>query len=88
MAAPFAGTVTVAEGDEVSAGATIETMKMQTSVTAPVAGTIAGVTMQRSQQVEGGDLLVTVDENRSADHGIVRRWLPPWPGRGHLSNGG
>ncbi|MFD1810955.1 biotin/lipoyl-containing protein, partial [Rhodococcus gannanensis] len=65
VAAPFAGTVTVtvAEGDEVAAGdtiATIEAMKMEASITAPVAGTVARVTLQRPQQVEGGDLLVVV----------------------------
>ena len=45
VAAPFAGvvTVTVAEGDEVEAGATvatIEAMKMEAAITAPVAGIV------------------------------------------------
>ena len=45
VAAPFAGvvTVTVAEGDEVEAGATvatIEAMKMEAAITAPISGTV------------------------------------------------
>ena len=47
VAAPFAGVVTleVAEGDTVDAGqtvATIEAMKMEAAITAPVAGTVPG----------------------------------------------
>ena len=47
VGAPFEGVVTVivAEGDEVAAGetvATIEAMKMEASITAPVAGTVSG----------------------------------------------
>ncbi len=66
VAAPFAGavTITVAEGDRVEAGdtvATIEAMKMEASITAPVAGTIARVALRLEQQVEGGDLLVVID---------------------------
>ncbi|WP_219419801.1 pyruvate carboxylase [Pseudonocardia nigra] len=63
VAAPFAGVVTlsVAEGDTVEAGqtvATIEAMKMEASITAHEAGTIARLAIGNVQQVEGGDLLL------------------------------
>ncbi|GAB3168913.1 pyruvate carboxylase [Streptomyces incanus] len=63
VAAPFAGvvTLTVAEGDEVAAGATvatIEAMKMEAAITAPKSGTVSRLAINRIQQVEGGDLLV------------------------------
>jgi pyruvate carboxylase len=63
--APFAGVVTlsVAEGDEVAAGATvatIEAMKMEATITAPKAGRVARLAINRIQQVEGGDLLVEI----------------------------
>jgi pyruvate carboxylase len=65
IAAPFDGvaTLVVGEGDEVSAGqtvATIEAMKMEASITAPVAGTVQRVAVGRVQQVEGGDLLLAL----------------------------
>lgn len=65
VAAPFAGVVTlaVAEGDEVAAGATvatIEAMKMEASITAPTAGRVTRLAINRIQQVEGGDLLIEV----------------------------
>ncbi|MFI7676493.1 pyruvate carboxylase [Actinophytocola sp. NPDC049390] len=65
VGAPFAGvvTLTVAEGDTVEAGdtvATIEAMKMEASITAPKAGTVARVAIGSVQQVEGGDLLVVL----------------------------
>ncbi|GAA5057141.1 pyruvate carboxylase [Nocardia callitridis] len=63
VAAPFAGVVTlsVAEGDSVSAGdtvGTIEAMKMEAAITAPRAGTVGRVAIGAVQQVEGGDLLI------------------------------
>ncbi len=63
--APFAGVVTlaVAEGDEVEAGATvatIEAMKMEATITAPKAGQVSRLAINRIQQVEGGDLLVEI----------------------------
>jgi len=63
--APFAGvvTLTVAEGDVVTAGqavATIEAMKMEASITSPVAGTVQRLAIHHAQAVEGGDLLVVV----------------------------
>jgi pyruvate carboxylase len=65
VAAPFAGvvTLTVAEGDEVAAGATvatIEAMKMEATITAPRAGTVSRLAISRIQQVEGGDLLAVI----------------------------
>jgi len=65
VAAPFAGVVTlaVAEGDEVAAGgtvATIEAMKMEAAITAPKAGKVSRLAINRIQQVEGGDLLFVI----------------------------
>jgi pyruvate carboxylase len=65
VAAPFAGVVTlqVGEGDIVEAGqaiATIEAMKMEAAITAPVAGTVKRLAIGGVQQVEGGDLLVVL----------------------------
>ncbi len=65
IAAPFAGavTVSVSEGDKVSAGqtvATIEAMKMEAPITAPQDGTVERVAVSSTVQVEGGDLLVVV----------------------------
>ncbi len=65
VAAPFDGvvTVTVAEGDTVEAGATvatIEAMKMEAAITAPVAGTVERVALGGTQQVEGGDLVLVL----------------------------
>jgi pyruvate carboxylase len=66
VAAPFAGVVTlsVAEGDEVKAGATvatIEAMKMEASITAPKSGTVNRLAIGSLQQVEGGDLLLVLE---------------------------
>jgi pyruvate carboxylase len=65
VAAPFAGvvTVSVSEGDQVSAGqtiATIEAMKMEAPITAPNDGTVERVAVSSTAQVEGGDLLVVL----------------------------
>ena len=65
VAAPFAGavTVTVAEGDEVEAGdqvATIEAMKMEAAINAPVAGVIKRVVLLGTTQLDGGDLVVVI----------------------------
>ncbi|MFC2687891.1 MAG: pyruvate carboxylase [Arachnia propionica] len=58
VAAPFAGavTVTVAEGDEVAAGdqvATIEAMKMEAAINAPVAGVVKRVVLIGTTQRSG-----------------------------------
>src|SRR5689334_16098416 len=65
VAAPFQGVVTtlVAEGDKVAAGevvATIEAMKMEASITAPVDGTVERVALSGTQAVEGGDLVLVL----------------------------
>jgi pyruvate carboxylase len=65
VAAPFDGVVTIAvnKGDSVEAGATvatIEAMKMEASITAPVAGTVERLAIQGTQQVDGGDLVMVL----------------------------
>jgi pyruvate carboxylase len=65
VAAPFAGVVTLVahEGDAVAAGqvvATIEAMKMEASITAPVGGVVVRTAISPVQQVEGGDLLLVL----------------------------
>ncbi|TLM71965.1 pyruvate carboxylase [Pseudarthrobacter sp. NamB4] len=67
VAAPFAGavTMTVKTGDEVKAGdtvATIEAMKMEASITTPVAGKVSRLAISAVEQVEGGDLLLVVEQ--------------------------
>jgi pyruvate carboxylase len=67
VAAPFAGavTVTVKPGDEVKAGdtvATIEAMKMEASITTPVTGKVSRLAISSIEQVEGGDLLLVVEQ--------------------------
>ena len=66
VAAPFAGavTLTVKVGDAVNAGdtvATIEAMKMEASITTPVAGTVTRLAVGAVEQVQGGDLLLVVE---------------------------
>jgi pyruvate carboxylase len=63
--APFVGTVTlqVTEGSPVTAGqviATIEAMKMEAAITAPLDGTVARLAINPVQPVEGGDLLLVI----------------------------
>ncbi len=67
VAAPFAGavTLTVKQGDEVKAGdtvATIEAMKMEASITTPAAGKVSRLAISAVEQVEGGDLLLVVEQ--------------------------
>ncbi|AKU16281.1 pyruvate carboxylase [Luteipulveratus mongoliensis] len=64
--APFAGVVTVSveEGTVVEAGAavaTIEAMKMEAAITAPVSGTVKRVAVTGQAQVEGGDLIAVIE---------------------------
>ena len=64
--APFAGAVSVIveEGQEVASGeqvATIEAMKMEASITAPVAGTVQRVLAREVTQMHGGDLVIVID---------------------------
>jgi len=66
VAAPFAGavTVTVAEGDEVAAGdqvATIEAMKMEAAINAPIAGVVKRVVLGGTTQLDGGDLVTVIE---------------------------
>jgi pyruvate carboxylase len=65
VAAPYDGavTVSVAQGDTVEAGqtvATIEAMKMEASITAPVGGTVQRLAVRTTQAVEGGDLVLVI----------------------------
>jgi pyruvate carboxylase len=65
VAAPFSGVVTlkVAVGDAVEAGApvaSIEAMKMEAAITAPVAGVVERLVVDPTAAVEAGDLLVVV----------------------------
>ncbi|MFI0452494.1 pyruvate carboxylase [Actinomadura sp. 6N118] len=65
VAAPFDGSVTlrVAKGDEVAAGdvvATIEAMKMEAAITAPVAGTVGRLAVPEVTPVQAGDLLIVI----------------------------
>jgi len=63
VAAPFGGVVTVLvrAGDRVAAGdavASIEAMKMEASITTPVAGVVERIALAGTRQVDGGDLVV------------------------------
>ncbi|MDP9988692.1 pyruvate carboxylase [Arthrobacter oryzae] len=67
VAAPFAGavTVTVKPGDTVNAGdtvATIEAMKMEASITTPVGGKVSRLAISAVEQVQGGDLLLVIEQ--------------------------
>ena len=66
IAAPFGGSVTpvVTVGAQVAAGDTvakIEAMKMEASITTPVAGTVTRLALIGTAQVDGGDLIVVID---------------------------
>ena len=53
----------VAVGDKVSAGdpvATIEAMKMEAAINAPIAGTVTRVAIRGTVSCEGGDLVVVI----------------------------
>ncbi|WP_354567463.1 pyruvate carboxylase [Glaciihabitans sp. UYNi722] len=65
VAAPFSGVVTlqVAEGDTVELGqsvASIEAMKMEAAITAALGGTVRRLAVPKTQQVDGGDLLLEI----------------------------
>jgi pyruvate carboxylase len=65
VAAPFGGSVTpvAAVGDKVAAGdvvAKIEAMKMEASITTPVAGVVARIALAGTAQVDGGDLVMVI----------------------------
>ena len=66
VAAPFAGVVTLAvgAGEEVAVGdaiGTIEAMKMEAAITAPIAGRVQRVAISPVAQLEGGDLLLVLE---------------------------
>ncbi|MGQ2913593.1 pyruvate carboxylase [Microbacterium aurantiacum] len=65
IAAPFSGVVTLKTGvgERVSAGdavASIEAMKMEAAITAPVDGVVERLAIGPTAQVEAGDLLVVI----------------------------
>jgi pyruvate carboxylase len=65
VAAPFSGVVTlqIAAGDRVAAGqsvASIEAMKMEAAITAPIGGVIERLAIPKTQQVDAGDLIVVI----------------------------
>ncbi|MFE6511611.1 pyruvate carboxylase [Nocardioides sp. NPDC057767] len=65
VAAPFQGvvTITVAAGESVKAGdtvATIEAMKMEAAITAPIDGTVSRLAFSGTQSVDGGDLVLVL----------------------------
>jgi pyruvate carboxylase len=65
VAAPFSGVVSlkVEPGSTVRAGepvASIEAMKMEASITAPVDGVVERLAIGSTQQVDAGDLLVVI----------------------------
>ncbi|MGH3506847.1 MAG: pyruvate carboxylase, partial [Nocardioidaceae bacterium] len=66
VGAPFDGVVTpvASVGGSVALGdvlATIEAMKMEASITAPVAGVVTRITVDGPRTLEGGDLIVVID---------------------------
>lgn len=67
VGAPFSGTVTlkVEAGSRVEAGepiATIEAMKMEAAITAPVSGKIERLVFEGARAVDAGDLLAVIAE--------------------------
>ncbi|MDF1488241.1 pyruvate carboxylase [Tessaracoccus caeni] len=65
VGAPFSGAVSavVSVGDKVSVGdpvATIEAMKMEAAINAPIAGTVTRVAVAGTVSCEGGDLVVVI----------------------------
>ena len=78
VAAPFRGIVTlrVELGEEVAAGqsvATIEAMKMESHISASVAGVVERVVVGSGTSVEGGDLLLVLrPKGLATDSGVAR----------------
>ncbi len=65
VAAPFRGAVNVSVtvGDQVAAGDTvamIEAMKMESSISAPVAGTVESIAAAPGSLLEPGDLILEI----------------------------
>jgi pyruvate carboxylase len=68
VAAPMTGAVTLAveEGEEVEEGqqlGTMEAMKMESSISAPVSGTIERIAVPSGTNVESGDLLLVLESS-------------------------
>jgi len=66
VASPFSGavTATVEVGAHVNAGTTvavIEAMKMESSITTPISGTVTRVVLNGTETISGGDLVVVVE---------------------------
>ena len=66
VAVPFAGVVSplVSEGDRVESGqavARIEAMKMEASITAPMAGVVKRLLIVDACQAAGGDVLLVLE---------------------------
>ncbi len=71
VAAPFSGTVTqkFTVGDTVEAGqpvATIEAMKMEAAITAPVSGRVQRLAFDGARGVESGDLVLVIEQVSAA----------------------
>jgi pyruvate carboxylase len=83
--APFRGAVqiSVAVGDHVDAGETvavIEAMKMESSISTPVAGTVERVAIASGQRLEPGDLILEIRQTgQSASPEAVVGAAPPRP---------
>ncbi|HEU0288659.1 MAG TPA: biotin/lipoyl-containing protein, partial [Nocardioidaceae bacterium] len=73
LLAPMPGVVTrihVGPGEQVAAGApvmTLEAMKMQYEIRAPIDGVVAGISMREGAQVDSGTILAVVDPAQSAE---------------------
>ncbi len=66
----------VAEGDRVSAGqpvATLEAMKIEIGVDAPVAGVVRELRARRGQQVAAGDVLLVIEPDEDAQTPAAER---------------
>ncbi len=66
VAVPFSGAVTpsVAVGDQVQAGdpvATIEAMKMEAAINAPISGTVKRLAVKDTTPLHGGDLVLVIE---------------------------
>jgi pyruvate carboxylase len=77
VAAPFSGVVTpkAAVGDRVSAGqpvASIEAMKMEAAITAPMDGIVERLVIGAATAVEAGDLCWWSDPPSSLERGVSR----------------
>ena len=59
-------TIQVTDGDEVGEGdplAVIEAMKMESTITAPRAGTVKRIAASNGSRLEAGDLILTLTGN-------------------------